>query len=369
MNILVTGAKGFLGRNLVHELKNCGYNDISEFDVDTDPSLLKKYVKKAEFIYHLAGVNRPVADGDFMAGNYGFTQNLLDLLVQNSNGCPIVLASSIQAVMSNPYGESKKASENAVINHSKRLGAKVLVYRFPNVFGKWCKPNYNSVVATYCHNIARDIPIVIKNPKTVLQLVYIDDVVKELVMALKGKENRIGDFCEVPIVYDISLEKLAEILYSFKKSREDLIIPNMGNELTKKMYSTYLSYLPAESFNYELKSVKDERGTFTEFLKTPERGQVSINITKPGIVKGNHWHHTKVEKFLVVSGRGVIRFRQIDSNDILEYFVSDQKLELVDIPPGYTHSIENLGNQDLVTIIWANEIFNPNNQDKYYKEV
>ncbi|MGB4386396.1 MAG: capsular polysaccharide biosynthesis protein CapF [Caldicoprobacterales bacterium] len=369
MKILITGAKGFIGKNLVAELKNRNYTDIFEYDKDTDPDLLDKYCKEADFVFHLAGVNRPKDESEFMEGNFGFTSTLLEKLKKYGNICPVMISSSIQAKLDNPYGRSKKAGEDLLFNYSQETGARVLVYRFPNVFGKWCRPNYNSAIATFCHNIARDLPIIVNDPKNVLNLVYIDDLVNELINALEGKENRVGDFCEVPVVYTVTLGKIVELIYSFKKSREELSIPDMSDEFTKKLYSTYLSYLPEDQFSYELKMNVDNRGSFTEFIRTLDRGQVSVNISKPGITKGNHWHHTKNEKFLVVSGNGVIRFRKIDSDEIIEYFVSGDKLEVVDIPPGYTHNIENLGDTDMVTIMWANEPFDPQNPDTYYLEV
>lgn len=369
MKILITGAKGFIGKNLVAELKNRNYTDIFEYDKDTDPDLLDKYCKEADFVFHLAGVNRPKDESEFMEGNFGFTSTLLEKLKKYGNICPVMISSSIQAKLDNPYGRSKKAGEDLLFNYSQETGARVLVYRFPNVFGKWCRPNYNSAIATFCHNIARDLPITVNDPKVVLNLVYIDDLVNELINALEGKENRVGDFCEVPVVYTVTLGKIVELIYSFKKSREELSIPDMSDEFTKKLYSTYLSYLPEDQFSYELKMNVDNRGSFTEFIRTLDRGQVSVNISKPGITKGNHWHHTKNEKFLVVSGNGVIRFRKIDSDEIIEYFVSGDKLEVVDIPPGYTHNIENLGDTDMVTIMWANEPFDPENPDTYYLEV
>jgi len=369
MNILVTGAKGFIGKNLIVELKNRGYKDIFEFDIDTDKYLLDTYTRECEFVFHLAGVNRPKNEEEFMKGNYGFTSELLELLKKHKNSSPILITSSIQAAKDNPYGRSKKAGEDLIFAYGKEANVKVLVYRLPNVFGKWCRPNYNSAVATFCHNIAHDLPITVNDPNVVMNLVYIDDVVEEFIRALNGKENRVGEFCEVPTVHTITLGEIVELIYSFKKSREERSIPNMNDEFTKKLYSTYLSYLPKDKFNYELKMNIDNRGSFTEFIRTIDRGQISVNISKPGITKGNHWHHTKNEKFLVVSGKGVIRFRKIDSDEVIEYYVSGEKLEVVDIPPGYTHNIENLGDTDMVTIMWANEPFNPEKPDTYYLEV
>lgn len=369
MKILVTGANGFIGKNLIAELRNRKYDDIFEYDKDTDSTLLDVYCKEANFIFHLAGVNRPVVQSEFMEGNFGFTSDLLNTLKKYNNKAPVMISSSIQAELDNPYGKSKKAGEDLLFDYSKQTGTKVLVYRFPNVFGKWCRPNYNSAVATFCHNIARDLPILVNDPSVIMKLVYIDDVVNELINALEGNTNKVDMFWEVPVTHTITLGEIVELIQSYKKSREDKSIPNMADEFTKKLYSTYLSYLPEDKFSYELKMNIDQRGSFTEFIKTPDRGQVSVNISKPGITKGNHWHHSKNEKFLVVSGKGIIRFRKIDSDEIIECFVSGDKMEVVDIPTGYTHNIENLGDVDMVTIMWANEPFNPEKPDTYYLEV
>ncbi|MDW0114013.1 capsular polysaccharide biosynthesis protein CapF [Sporosarcina saromensis] len=369
MKILVTGSKGFIGKNLIVELRNRNYTDIYEYSRETEAALLDEYCKDADFVFHLAGVNRPKNQSEFMDGNYGFTSTLLETLNKYQNNCPVMISSSIQAELGNPYGISKRAGENLLFQYGIQAGAKVLVYRFPNVFGKWCKPNYNSAVATFCHNIANDLPINVNDPNVKMNLVYIDDVVEELINALSCNENVIGDFCEVPVVHTITLGEIVDLIYSFKQSREKQLVPDMSNSFTKKLYSTYLSYLPKDKFCYELKMNVDDRGSFTEFIKTPERGQVSVNISKPSITKGNHWHHTKNEKFLVVSGHGVIRFRKIDSNEVIEYYVSGEKMEVVDIPTGYTHNIENLGDTDMVTIMWANELFDPEKPDTYYLEV
>lgn len=369
MKILVTGAKGFVGKNLIAELRNRKFTDILECSRETNQTLLDKYCKEADFVFHLAGVNRPKDQSEFMDGNYGFTSTLLETLKKHQNTCPILISSSIQAELDNPYGISKKAGEDLLFEYSKETGAKVLVYRLPNVFGKWCKPNYNSAVATFCHNVAQGLPINVNDPTVVMNLVYIDDVLDEFINALNGKENIMTDFCEVPVVHSTALGEIVELIYSFKKSREESTIPNMSQPFIKKLYSTYLSYLPEDQFSYDLKMNVDQRGSFTEFIKTPDRGQVSVNISKPGIIKGNHWHHTKNEKFLVVSGEGVIRFRKIDTDEIIEYFVSGDKLEVVDIPTGYTHNIENLGETDMVTIMWANEFFDLEKPDTYFLEV
>lgn len=369
MKILVTGAKGFIGKNLITELKNQKYTDIYEYDMDSTLEDLDHYSKNCEFVFHLAGVNRPKDQKEFLEGNFGFTSVLLDSLKKYNNKAPIMLASSIQALLDNPYGISKKAGEDLLFGYGKETGVKVLVYRFPNVFGKWCRPNYNSAVATFSYNIANDLPITVNDRNVVMNLIYIDDLMKELIHALKSNENRKDEFCHVEPVHTVKLGEIVDLLYSFKESRNDRSIPNTADPFTKKLYANYLSYLPKDNFIYDLKMNIDHRGSFTEFLKTPDRGQVSINISKPGIVKGNHWHHTKNEKFLVVSGSGVIRFRKIDESEVLEYYVSGDKLQVVDIPPGYTHNIENLGNTDMVTVMWANEKFDPERPDTIFVEV
>lgn len=369
MKILVTGAKGFIGKNLIAELKSKQYTEIFEYDVDSEPSLIDEFCKEADFVFHLAGVNRPKEQSEFMEGNFGFTSTLLETLKKHENTCPVMISSSTQAELNNPYGESKKAGEKLLMDYAQEAGAKVLIYRFPNVFGKWCRPNYNSAVATFCHNVTRNMPITVNDPSVIMNLVYIDDVVEELINALEGKENRAGEFCEVAPVHVVTLGEIVDGIYSFKESREERSIPNMSDAFTKKLYSTYLSYLPEDQFSYDLKMNVDDRGSFTEFIKTPDRGQVSVNISKPDITKGNHWHHTKNEKFLVVSGEGVIRCRKIDSDEIIEYFVSGDKLEVVDIPVGYTHNIENLGKNDMVTVMWVNESFDPEKPDTYFMEV
>lgn len=369
MNILVTGAKGFVGKNLIAELKNNGYKDIFEFTRESDPLLLENYTKECDFVFHLAGVNRPKDEKEYMEGNFDLTSQLLGLLKRHNNKAPVLFTSSIQADKDNPYGRSKKAEEDLLFNYYYETDAKVYVYRLPNLFGKWSKPNYNTVVATFCHNIANGFDIQINNPDVGLNLCYIDDVLEEFIMALEGRPNVQDDFCVVPVTHNIKLGDLADRIKSFKESRTNLSIPDMEDALTKKLYSTYLSFLPEDQFTYDLKMNSDHRGSFTEFMRTPERGQVSINISKPGITKGNHWHHTKNEKFLVVSGDGLIRFRKIDSDEIIEYRVSGDKLQVVDIPTGYTHSIVNVGESDLVTVMWANECFDPEKPDTYFVEV
>lgn len=365
----MTGAKGFIGRNLIAELANKGYTDIFEYDIDSDLSAIDEFCKKADFVFHLAGVNRPLDQSEFMQGNFGFTTTLLNALKKHDNYCPVMLSSSIQAELDNPYGASKKAGEDLLFSYGEETGAHVLVYRFPNVFGKWSRPNYNSAIATFCYNIAREIPITIDNPETILNLAYIDDVIEELINALGGHENSKELYCEVPVKYTKSLGEIVSLLRSFKQSREDLQIPKLSDPFAKKLFSTYISFLPEGEFNHGLHKHIDKRGLFAEILKTPDRGQVSINISKPGVTKGNHWHHTKVEKFVVVHGEGVIRFRKIGSDDVLEYHVNSESLEIVDIPPGYTHSIENRGETNMVTVIWANELFDPEHPDTFYLEV
>ncbi|MGG7619581.1 polysaccharide biosynthesis C-terminal domain-containing protein [Bacillus coreaensis] len=369
MNILVTGANGFIGKNLIAELKNQGYNNIFEFTRESDPSSLEKYAKDCDFVFHLAGVNRPIEEKEYMVGNFHLTLHLLELLKKYNNKAPVLITSSIQAEKDNPYGKSKKAGEDLLFNYSYEIDSRVYVYRLPNVFGKWSKPNYNTVVATFCHNTARNLDVHVNNSDAELNLCYIDDVLAEFINALKGNPTRESDFCIVPVTHNIKLGDLANLIKSFKESRTTLNIANMKDELTKKLYSTYLSFLPENEFSYDLKMNCDHRGSFTEFIRTPERGQVSVNISKPGITKGNHWHHTKNEKFLVVSGEGLIRFRNIDSEEIIEYRVSGEKLQVVDIPTGYTHSIVNIGEADLVTVMWVNECFDPEKPDTYFLEV
>ena len=382
MNILVTGAKGFVGKNLCAELKNIrdkkdrsfgdlNISEIFEFDVKTDPVLLDKFCQKADFVFNLAGINRPKEQSEFMSGNFGFAETLLTTLKKYKNTCPVMISSSTQAALDNPYGQSKKAGEELMFNYAKETGAKVFVYRFPNLFGKWCRPNYNSAVATFCYNITHDLPITISNRENQLSLVYIDDLLAEMIAALKGEENCNGNYCYVPVIHDVSLGQIVDLLYSFRNSRKSLEVPDMSDLFAQKLYSTYLSYLPDNQFSYPLKMNVDERGSFTEIIRTPDRGQFSVNISKPHITKGNHWHHTKNEKFVVVSGKGVIRFRKINDPDaeVIEYYISGDKIEVVDIPVGYTHNIENLGDTDMVTFMWANEVFNPEKPDTFFEKV
>ncbi len=371
MKVLVTGANGFIGKNLITELERKEGVTVLPFDIDTPMELLDEYCKECDFVYNLAGVNRPENVEEFMEGNFGFATTLVETLKKYNNACPIMNSSSIQAELDNPYGKSKKAGEDMMFAYGKETGASVYIYRFPNVFGKWCRPNYNSAIATFCYNIAHDLPIQVNNRETVMHLVYIDDVVEELLTALEGQphENEEG-YCYVPMEHEITLGDIVDLLYSFKESRENLMISDMTEgSVAKKLYSTYLSYLPEDKFSYPLKMHVDDRGSFTEIVKSIDRGQVSVNISKPGITKGNHWHHTKNEKFVVVSGKGLIQFRKIGSDEIIEYHVSGDKIEVVDIPTGYTHNIINEGNTDLVTVMWCNECFNPDRPDTIYEEV
>jgi UDP-2-acetamido-2,6-beta-L-arabino-hexul-4-ose reductase len=369
MKILITGAQGFVGKNLVSELRNQGFNDLLEYDIDSDASVLNEYCRECNFVFHLAGVNRPKEQSEFMEGNFGFTSVLLNSLKASNNKAPVLITSSTQAALDNEYGRSKKAGEELVFNYGQENSVKVYVYRLPNLFGKWCRPNYNSAVATFCHNIANAMPVKVNDPDVLMNLVYIDDVIASFIDKLKNNTGVQGAFETVNPVYPIRLGDIVTLIEEFKESRQTLMIPDMGDAFTKKLYSTYLSYLPPDQFSYELKMNTDQRGSFTEFLKTGNHGQVSVNISKPGITKGNHWHHTKNEKFLVVCGTGVIRFRKTGTDEVISYSVSGDKLTVVDIPVGYTHNIENLGNTDMVTVMWVNEIFDKEKPDTYYLNV
>jgi len=369
MKILITGAKGFIGKNLIATIRGDNENEIYEYDIDTDPSLLETYCADCDFVVHLAGVNRPAEQSEFMEGNYGFTSALLDTLKRYGNTCPILVSSSIQAALDNPYGKSKKAGEELLFAYSAETNAKVMVYRFPNVVGKWCRPNYNSVVATFCHNIANNLPITINDRNTMMTLVYIDDAVNEIINAINGNASRNGEYCRVPVEYKITLGEIADLIHSFKASRDERSVIDTSDSFTAKLYATYLSYLPKDRFSYPLKMNIDARGSFTEIIRTADRGQFSVNISKPGITKGNHWHHTKNEKFVVVSGNGVIRFREIGADEVIEYNVSGENIKVVDIPTGYTHNIENLGDCDMVTFMWCSECYDPTRPDTFYEEV
>ena len=398
MNILVTGAKGFVGRNLCENLKNVrdgkdrtheglSIGEIFEFDLDTPKELLREYCAKADFVFNLAGVNRPQNTDEFMQGNFGFASELLALLKENGNNCPVMLASSIQATLigryDSDYGRSKKAGEELFFAYAEECGAKILVYRFPNLFGKWCRPNYNSAVATFCNNIANDLPITVNDPMVQLELLYIDDLVDEMLLALEGREHHCvfdgiktviceeGRYCAVPVTHKVTLGEIVELLESFRAQPQTLFMPEIpSGSLSKKLYSTYLSYLPKEKASFALKMNTDARGSFTELLKTDKCGQFSVNISKPGITKGQHWHNTKWEFFIVVSGKGLIQQRKIGSDEVLNFNVSGEKIEAVHMLPGYTHNIINLSDtEELVTLMWANESFDPSKPDTFFEVV
>ena len=398
MKLLVTGAKGFVGKNLVCALNNLKdgkdrtrpnikIDEIYRYDVDGTPAELDEYCKNADFVFNLAGVNRPKDPSEFKTGNFGFASELLATLKKHGNKCPVMLSSSVQATLigryDGEYGRSKKAGEDLFFDYSKETGAKVLVYRFPNLFGKWCRPNYNSAVATFCYNTATDLPITVTDRAITLELLYIDDLVAEMLDALENLEHRCefdgltaietknGRFCFVPTTHKASLGEITDLLAEFKAQPQSLLMPEIpDNSFAKKLYSTYLSYLPKEKVAFPLKMNIDERGSFTELLKTEKCGQFSVNVSKPGITKGKHWHNSKWEFFIVVSGRGLIRERKIGSDEVLEFFVSGDKIEAVHMLPGYTHEIINLSDtENLVTVMWANERFDPAHPDTFFEEV
>lgn len=395
MKILVTGAKGFVGKNLCAELKNIRdgkarcwgiltVDDVFEYDIDSTVEELEQWCRECDYVFNLAGVNRPQNQEEFMKGNFGFASTLLDTLKKYQNACPVMLSSSAQASLTgrfgnSEYGRSKKAGEELFFDYAKETGAKVLIYRFPNLFGKWCRPNYNSAVATFCNNIANDLPIQVNDPKVELELLYIDDLIAEMIATLKGEEHRCefdglevlpkaeGRYCYCPVTHHTTLGEIVGLLHSFAEQPSTLMIPEIPEgSFAKKLYSTYLSYLPKEKVAFPLKMNMDARGSFTELLHTEKCGQVSINISKPGITKGQHWHHTKWEFFIVVAGHGLIQQRKIGSDEIIEFEVSGDKIQAVHMLPGYTHNIINLSStDDLVTVMWANEIFNPLHPDTY----
>ena len=399
MKILVTGAKGFVGQNLCAQLKNIregkakcygevAVEEIFEYDIDSTAEELDAYCREAEFVFNLAGVNRPQNTEEFMEGNFGFASTLLETLEKHGNKAPVMLSSSIQATLAgrfgdSEYGRSKRAGEELFFNYSARTGARVLVYRFPNLFGKWCRPNYNSAVATFCNNIANDLPIMVNDRSTELELLYIDDLVDEMIAALRGEEHHCefegvdtvlceeGKYCAVPTTHKATLGEIVDLLEAFKAQPQTLVVPEIPyNSFAKKLYSTYLSYLPKEKVSFELKMNCDARGSFTELLRSDKCGQVSVNISKPGITKGEHWHNTKWEFFIVVSGKGLIQQRRVGSDEVLNFEVSGDKIEAVHMLPGYTHNIINLSDtEDLVTVMWANEAFDPNKPDTYFEKV
>ena len=398
MKILVTGAKGFVGQNLCAQLKNIqegkarcygdlAISEVMEYDLGNTAEELDAYCAKADFVFNLAGVNRPQNAEEFMQGNFGFASTLLDTLKKQNNACPIMLSSSAQASLTgrfgnSEYGRSKKAGEDLFFQYADETGAKVLVYRFPNLFGKWCRPNYNSAVATFCHNMANGLPIQVNDPNVELELLYIDDLVEEMIAALKGEEHHCefegletipsaeGRYCYCPITHKVTLGQIVGLLEKFSTQREALDVPFLEEGFEKKLYSTYLSYLPKEKIAYPLKMNVDARGSFTEVLRTSDRGQVAVNISAPGITKGQHWHHSKVEKFVVVSGHGRIQQRKVGTDEVISFEVSGEKIEVVETIPGYTHNIVNLSEtENLVTLIWCNECFDPNRPDTYFEEV
>ena len=382
MNILITGANGFIGKNLVSALKNIRDGKdktvtptdgltLLEYYKGAPVDLLDTFCGQADFVIHLAGVNRSLVPDEFAAGNTGFTALLFDLLRKQKNSCPVMLASSVQASLDNPYGRSKKACEALAYAHSTETGAPVLVYRFPNVFGKWCRPNYNSVIATFCHNITHGLPITVNNAETLLHFVYIDDVVSECIRALNGELCSSGTYCALSpsLVYDKKLGDIAKLLYFFRDCRQQGRIPDLSEPFNFKLYATYLSYLPDSAFSIPLSKNTDSRGSFTEILRTQKSGQFSFNIIKPGMMKGHHWHQTKHEKFAALSGEGVICLRQVGGEKMLEYLIRADVPEIIDIPPGYTHSIENNGETDLIVFIWASECYDPDSPDTFFEDV
>ncbi|MDB1921733.1 NAD-dependent epimerase/dehydratase family protein [Clostridium tertium] len=368
MKILVTGSKGFIGRNLISVLKELDNNDIIEIDRENSVEELNKALDEAEFIFHLAGINRPKNEEEFFEGNSGLTKNIVDYLKSNNKNTPIVITSSIQADLDNAYGRSKKMAENYLKEYSLELSAKVTIYRLPNVFGKWCKPNYNSAIATFCHNIARDIEIWINDRNIELNLVYIDDVIRCLLNETKKLEEKFS-FKEVDIIYKKTLGYIVDKLKEFKEIRKTSILPNFSDNFLKVLYSTYLSYLPENEFSYHLDKKIDNRGWLAEIVKSNEFGQIFVSKTKAGITRGNHYHHTKVEKFIVIQGKAEVKFRNINNDNVISYIVEGEDLEVIDIPVGYTHSITNIGKNEVITLFWANEIFNQEKPDTFWREV
>ena len=365
MNILIPGARGFMGKNLRSALTGrCGdAHRLMLLDMPHTEEELLAAAAEADFVFHLAGVNRPTDPADFQKGNADFTRQLLTLLKERGKRPPVLLSSSIQAALENPYGQSKLSAEQAVADYGRETGSAVYLYRLPNVFGKWSRPNYNSAVATFCHNVARGLPITVNDPSVTLRLVYIDDVVEEFLRAMEGQPHREGEWCTVQPVHEVNLGHMAELIQSFPALRDSLTAPDQSDPLVKKLYATYLSFLPPEDFSRPTVTHADQRGSFTELLHMGSRGQVSLNVSRPHITKGDHWHQTKHEKFIVLQGEGVIRFRKVGDSTVIAYKVSGENLTVVDIPTGYTHSIENTGDTDMLTLMWANEVFDPAHPD------
>jgi UDP-2-acetamido-2,6-beta-L-arabino-hexul-4-ose reductase len=369
MNILVTGAKGFIGKNLIYWLERQDGVKVIAFDRENPPDELESRLTIADAVYHLAGVNRPQTEDEFMTVNVDLTAYLCDVLLQHGRPIPIFLASSTQALLDNPYGVSKRQAEDMVMRYAAQIGASVGIYRLTNVFGKWCRPHYNSVVATFCHSIAHDLPITISDPARELELIYIDDVVKAFLFNLSATNPAGVTYCTVSPSYKITLGCLADLICSFRDARQTLIIPDFSDRLVGKLYGTYLSYLPEGNFGYQLEKKRDQRGCLAEFAKSPAFGQIFVSRTAPGVTRGHHYHHTKAEKFLVLEGEAVIRFRHLHSTQILEYTVRGEDFRVVDIPTGYTHSIENIGPRELITLFWASEVFDPERPDTYFESV
>ncbi len=368
--ILITGAGGFIGKNLVAELKNLGYNNLLLFDIHNSDDELKQFCEKADFVFHLAGINRPQSTDEFYSGNSGFTEKLLETLKATNSRAPIAVTSSIQASLDNDYGKSKAMAEKAIYDYGRVTGVTVNVYRLVGVFGKWCRPNYNSVVATFCHNIANDLPIQINSPDAVVTLCYIDDVIEGLIKLLEGgNDAQSKSTLQIDPEYKITLKELSELIFSFKEGRNTVVVPSVKSDFERKLYGTYTSYLPQDAFSYQLKNNIDNRGHLAEFLKDGSFGQLFVSTTKPGITRGNHWHHTKTEKFFVVYGEAMIKIRRIDSDEITEIKVDGEHPTVVDIPTGHTHNITNIGDGDLVTLFWSSEVFNKDRADTYFMEV
>ncbi|MBQ3306680.1 MAG: capsular polysaccharide biosynthesis protein CapF [Bacilli bacterium] len=368
MKVLVTGSNGFVGKNLRSELSLYEDVEVLCFDKDSTEEELDKYTKECDFVFHLAGVNRPQDPKEFMEGNFGFTSTLLDKLKEHKNKAPIMISSSIQAELDNDYGKSKKAGEDLIFQYGKENNVKVYVYRFPNVFGKWCRPNYNSVIATWCYNISHNIEIQVNDPSKELTLVYIDDVCEEIVKCLEDRPTKDEEYCKVPITYTKTLGEISSLIRSFKENDRGIMVPATGDEFTKDLYATYISYVPLEEMVVNLEEHRDNRGVFCELVRTKDAGQVSVSTTNPNIVRGGHYHHTKMERFIVIKGKAKIEFEHVLTHEKYEFEVSGEKLQYVTIPVGYQHSINNIGDDEMILILWANELFDPNIPDTFVME-